>query len=129
MMKAKELSLPAKEVARPYEPTPEERAALKAGLAEKSKVPRAKVEDIKGKTVLSLHHKDQAYGHALLMKGLATVDAEFAGDILVQLARTSVEDGKVNERELNFKLAVVKGIQPKTSSKHYWLRRWRPFIP
>ncbi len=115
MMKAKpkKIGQQSTAITKGYEPTPEERAALNAFLAERAKIPRAKVEDIKGQAVLSLHHKDQAYGHALLMTGLATVDAEFAGEILVQLGRASVQNGKVNERELNFKLAVVKGIQPK----------------
>ena len=94
MMKAKpkKIGQQSKAITKRYEPTPEERAALNAFLAERSKIPRAKVEDIKGQAVLSLHHKNQAYGHALLMTGLATVDAEFAGEILVQLARASVQD-------------------------------------
>jgi hypothetical protein len=92
--------------------TAAERTAMET-LARKEKTPRVKVAETKGKKVLSLDHPNQAYGHALLMKALATDDVDFPGEILAQLAIASVHDGKVYDRELNFMVAVVKGIQPR----------------
>jgi hypothetical protein len=59
-----------------------------------------------------LDHPDSTYGTVLLMQMLATSDLDFHAEILMQLGNASAHDGKVNERELNFMLAVVKGIQP-----------------
>jgi hypothetical protein len=101
------------EIAKAYEPTPEERAAAKAIVARKSKVPRIKVEEINGKSQLSLAHPNPVYGQALIMKALTTGNVDFYGEILDQLAGASVHHGQVRERELNFMLAVVEGIQPK----------------
>jgi hypothetical protein len=100
------------DIAKPYEPTPAERTAMEI-LARKEKTPRVKVAETKGKKELSLDHPNQAYGHALLMKALATDDVDFPGEILAQLAIASMHDGKVYDRELNFMVAVVKGIQPR----------------
>jgi hypothetical protein len=103
---------PAADIAKPYKPTAAERTAMET-LARKEKTPRVKVAETKGKKVLSLDHPNQAYGHALLMKALATDDVDFPDEILAQLAIASVHDGKVYDRELNFMVAVVKGIQPR----------------
>jgi hypothetical protein len=96
-----------------YEPTPDESAAIKTILARRVKTPRVKVAETKGKTVLSLDHPNPKYGLALLMQALATDDVDFQAEIISQLGNASAHDGKVNERELNFMFAVVKGIQPK----------------
>jgi hypothetical protein len=96
-----------------YEPTPDESAAIKTILARRVKTPRVKVAETKGKTVLSLGHPNPKYGLALLMQALATDDVDFQAQIISQLGNASAHDGKVNERELNFMVAVVKGIQPK----------------
>jgi hypothetical protein len=110
---AKEISQATdRKIAKPYEPMPDERAAMET-LARKERTPRVKVAETKGKKVLSLDHPNQAYGHALLMKALATDDVDFPGEILAQLAIASMHDGKVYDRELNFMVAVVKGIQPR----------------
>src|SRR4029453_2161679 len=101
-----------RKIAKPCEPTPNERAAMET-LARKEKTPRVKVAETKGKKVVSLDHPNQAYGHALLMKALATDDVDFPDEILAQLASASMHDGKVYDRELNFMVAVVKGIQPR----------------
>ena len=103
---------PATDIVKPYEPTPDERAAMEI-LARKEKTPRVKVAETKGKKELSLDHPNQAYGHALLMKALATDDVDFPDEILTQLASASMHNGKVYDRELNFMVAVVKGIQPR----------------
>jgi hypothetical protein len=47
------------------------------------------------------------------MQALATDDVDFQAEIISQLGNASAHDGKVSERELNFMVAVIKGIQPK----------------
>src|SRR5262245_6397636 len=47
------------------------------------------------------------------MNALATDNPDFYGEILDQLASSSVHHEQVSERELNFMLAVIEGIQPK----------------
>jgi hypothetical protein len=47
------------------------------------------------------------------MNAFGTGEVDFFSEILSQLANVSVRDGKVSERELNFMVDVVKGIQPK----------------
>jgi hypothetical protein len=82
VMKVKNPGPRSTEIAKTYEPTPNERATLEAILAARKKSPRAKVRPKKGNTALSLDHPDQRYGHVMLMKMLATADIEFVGDIL-----------------------------------------------
>lgn len=96
-----------------YEPTPDERAAVKTILARRVKTPRVKAAEIKGRTVISLDHTNTGYGQALLMEAFATADVDFQGEILLQVANASTHDGKVDERELNFMIAVIKGVKPK----------------
>lgn len=97
----------------PYEPTPDERAAAKAVLDRRIKTPRVKVAETKAGVEISLNHPDPAHGQALLMRAFATGEVDFFGEILAQLAKASVHDGKANEREINFMLSVIKGIEPK----------------
>ena len=101
------------DIAKSYEPTKDERASVKAIVARTAKTPRIKVGQKKGKNQLSLDYPNQAYGQALIMKALATRNLDFYGEILSQLGNASIDHGEVSERELNFMLAVVEGMQPK----------------
>jgi hypothetical protein len=103
----------SKEIAKAYEPTPDERVAVEAIVARRSKPPRMKVEKTNGRSQLSPDHPQPFYGQALIMKALATGNLDFYGEILDQLASASVHHEQVNERELNFMLAVIEGIQPR----------------
>ncbi len=47
------------------------------------------------------------------MKALATRNAEFPAAVVSQLAKASADNGEVNESDVNFKLPVIKGIQPR----------------
>ena len=62
---------------------------------------------------MSLDDPNPLYGQALLMSVFATGEVDFFTEILSQLANASEQDGKINERELNFMISVVKGIQPR----------------
>jgi hypothetical protein len=103
-------------LANSYEPTPHERVAVKAHLArhkEKPPAPRVKVSEKDGVTQITPDHPDLSVGHALLMEALGTTDAYFVNGLLGQLANVGTQGRSVDERGLNFMLAVVKGIEPK----------------
>ncbi len=102
-----------KDITKPYKPTLDERTALETVRAVMTKTPRVKASEVEGRTEISPDHPDPLYGHALLMSAFATGDISFCGEILLQLAGASVQDGEVSERDLNFKISVVKGIQPR----------------
>ncbi len=103
-------------VAKPYEPTPEERVAIEAMAARKKEppvAPRMKVTEKKGVSQISPDHPDLAVGHILLMEALGTVELDFLDGLLGQLANAGTQGRIVDERGLNFMLAVVKGVEPK----------------
>jgi hypothetical protein len=55
-MKSKPRIQNAREIAKHYEPTPEEQTALKSAFARRVKTPRVKVTETNGRTELSLDH-------------------------------------------------------------------------
>ena len=99
----------SKEIAKSYQPTPEELAAGDAVCAKRIKTPRVKVAG----TVLSLDHADPIFGQVQLMAAFATGEIDFFRQILSQLGSVSVRDGKTHEGDLNFMVSVIKGIQPR----------------
>jgi len=96
-----------------YEPTPDERAAADAVYARRIRTPRVKVSEAKGRIEISLDHANVNFAYAQLMRAFGTGEVDFSVEILSQLAAASTDGGKVNERQLNFMVDVVKGIQPK----------------
>ncbi len=106
-----------KQVAKPYEPTPQERAAVDALLARKKELPvapRVKVSQRAGGLLeLAYEHKDLKTANALLMGATGTVYGSFFDGLLLQLGNATMQDGKVSEGDLNFMLAVIKGIEPQ----------------
>ena len=102
---------------KPYEPTPEERAAVEAMLARKKELPvapRVKVSQRAGGVLeLAFEHKDLKTADALLMGATGTVYGSFFDGLLRQLGNATAQDGKVSEGDLNFMLAVIKGIEPQ----------------
>jgi hypothetical protein len=103
-------------VAKRYEPTPQERAAMEAYFArkkEKSPAPRMKISEKKGVMHISPDHACPRVGLALLMEAMGTTDADFLEGLLGQLANAGSQGRQVDERGLNFMLSVVKGIAPK----------------
>jgi hypothetical protein len=66
---------PAKELVKPYEPTPYERRTLdtrRARNAEKPLAPRIKVTNEKGVTKLAAAHAEQSIAYVLLLEALGT---------------------------------------------------------
>ena len=104
-------------VARPYEPALGERLLMASHFARQAQTlaaPRLKVsEDSSGATEIAPDHPDPRMGLSLLAEALATTDVSFVVGLISQLADAGTRSRKVDERELNFMLAVVKGAKPK----------------
>jgi hypothetical protein len=103
-------------VAKPYEPTPSEIKAIKTQVArrrERKSAPRMKVTNAEDQIQIENDHPEPALGNILLMETCGTTDQDFLDGILSQLANVGRQGRTVNERDLNFMLAVVKGIEPR----------------
>jgi hypothetical protein len=112
----REPNVKSQSLTRPYEPTPQERAAMEAHFArkkEKPPAPRMKISEKAGVAQISPDHACPSVGLTLLMKALGTTDADFLDALLGQLADAGRQGREVDERGLNFMLSVVKGIAPK----------------
>jgi hypothetical protein len=115
-MRRKERNVETKNLAKPYEPTPNERAVAEAYFARKKKSPpspRRKVSMQGDVATISPDHPEAGIGHLLLMKALGTTESDFIDGLLAQLANAVTKGRVVDERGLNFMLAVAKGVEPK----------------
>ena len=102
--------------AKVYEPTSQEVTALEAQHARRQKekrAPRMKVEMRGGAANLSFEHEDQGIAGTLLMEAIGTADFEFVEGLLGQLANVGKQGSALDAKDLNFLLAVVKGIEPR----------------
>jgi hypothetical protein len=72
--------------------------------------PRLKVVKDGDTTNFSFDHPNQSVAIDLLKEALGTEDADFAKELVQQLADT---DLRRDEAKINFLLAVIKGIKPK----------------
>jgi hypothetical protein len=64
-------------------------------------------------TKIVIDHSNPAVGQMLLMEDLGTLDFEFFDGLLAQLANASSVAGKIDQQEINFMLAAIKGITPR----------------
>ncbi|MGC2410658.1 MAG: hypothetical protein WA441_11850 [Methyloceanibacter sp.] len=62
---------------------------------------------------ISPDHADEAVGNTLLMEALGTVEPDFLTGLLGQLVNVGTKGRVVDERGLNFMLAVIKGVEPR----------------
>jgi hypothetical protein len=107
---------PSRAIDNPYEPTPSEGKALetlRARHKDRTPAPRIKVANEKGVAKLALDHPEPVVGQSLLMEALGTTDPCFFDGILGQLANVGTQGRDLDERGINFMLAVVKGVEPK----------------
>jgi len=107
---------PPSEVANSYTPTPCELKALKAAGPRWSKAnpaPRVNVTEVAGAKQIGVDHPDRVVGQMLLMGALGTCDGDFYNGLIGQLANIASRGQKVDERDLNFTVSIVKGIGPK----------------
>ena len=122
--KIRTMNAKVRSVARPYEPAPGERLLMEserllmeshfARQAQTPAAPRLKVsDDSSGATEIAPDHPDPRMGLRLLAEALATTDVSFVVGLISQLADAGTRRRKVDERELNFMLSVVKGAKPK----------------
>jgi hypothetical protein len=104
-----------RDLAKSYEPTPHERAALEAyRIQEESPLaPRLRVTENDGATTICPDHPKPSVGNVLLMDALGTRDWDFLEGFLMQLADAGSKGRKVDGRTLNFMLSVVKGVKPR----------------
>jgi hypothetical protein len=115
-MSKKTNAMQQNDVAKPYETTPRERAAMIAIADHRNEkgAPRIKVavsED--GVSRLSIDHKNHMAGQALLMQALGTTHEDFYGGLMSQLADVGRKGKTADEEGLNFMLSIVKGIEPQ----------------
>jgi len=96
----------------PYEPTDQDRAVVGKLPKNKSSM-RLKVTNHDASQKVTMDHPDQNIGRAYLMEALATTDFDFANGIIEQLANADKKGGKLDERQVNFLLSVIKGIAPR----------------
>ena len=75
--------------------------------------PRLKVVKTADKTNISADHPSWLIGQALLTEALGTSDLDFYNGLVRQLANAVSASGRLDERDLNFMLAVIKGVKPK----------------
>ena len=107
---------PLSNATKAYKPTPLELEALKAAGPRWSKAnpaPRVNVTDVAGVKKIGVDHPDRVVGQVLLMGALGTGDVDFYDGIIGQLANVGSQGQKVDVRDLNFMLSIVKGINPK----------------
>lgn len=62
---------------------------------------------------LGFDHESQLVGQVHLMEALGITDEAFLDLLLEQLARAGSQGQQISEREINFALAVIKGIEPR----------------
>ena len=107
-------SADAKQLVKPYDPTPGERSAIEAHFDRRRRqkpLPRVKLSVSDGVGAISPDHADKAAGMSLLMEALGTADESFLEGLLQQLAMVAGPEG--DERGLNFMIALVKGVEPR----------------
>src|SRR3974390_419389 len=106
----------AEEVAKRYEPTAEERAALDAYIDRKKDAvacPRLKfTHNEAGLGEIAVDHVEPRLAWTVLTQALGSTDTNFASVVASQLASAVGRDLPLTEG-LNFMLAVVKAIEPK----------------
>jgi len=99
-----------------YQPTPREAAVLERQRqrdAETIPAPRLTVTAEAGARAFVVDHSDPVTGCALLAEALASADGEFTAGLVRQLADAVERGGALRDEDLNFLLAVVKGIKPR----------------
>jgi hypothetical protein len=105
----------------PYTPTDRERQAAQRVLDRRARTapaPRFKVAMAGDKVAnISADHPEPAICHTLLADALGTGDYDLAGGLLTQIADVSRSGKVATQRELNFMLSVVRGINPRDETE------------
>jgi hypothetical protein len=102
--------------AKAYKPNPREQEIVDAYFARRKAqkpAPQMKVANEKGAAKLQIDHPDLAIGQVLLLEALGTSKSDFMDGIVRQLANAGPKGREVDQRELNFMLSMVTGIEPR----------------
>ncbi len=102
-----------KKIAKPYEPTPAERALVKRQKAERKPKIKVTVKNTKTGVSITPDHPDLGIGTALFMDALGTTDRMYFKALMVQVADTIGKGGEVNAERMNHALALICGIAPQ----------------
>src|SRR5262249_45177457 len=94
--------------------TAAERTAIERHFARREAKPsvRLKVSRNGSDLQIGFDHPDRLVDRALVMDALASADEDFLNGIMYQLGNASAHGQDIDERELNFMLTVIKGIEP-----------------
>jgi hypothetical protein len=114
-MAAKKTKKPHTEEKAVHRVTAAEVTAIKKYLARLEAKPSGRFRVSKDGTNLRIgfDHPNQLVGRALVMDAIASADEDFLNGIKYQLANASAHGQDIDERELNFMLSVIKGIEPR----------------
>ena len=96
-----------------YMPMPHERATAAAYLARQKEAPPApkvKVTKKGGVPTIIPDHPEPGIGDLLLMESLGTKDVAFYSGLVSQLANAGSQGREIDEKGLNFMLAMVKDL-------------------
>ncbi len=95
--------------------TAAERAAIQKYLARDAANPsvRFKVSKNGSDPEIGIDHPNEVVGDVLVKGILASADRHFVQGIVSQLANASRHGQDIDEHELNFRLSVIKGIEPR----------------
>jgi hypothetical protein len=105
---------PKSAAAKEHKMTPRERAAMENDLARKARsAPRLRVRKGDGAAEVSIDHREQAIGIALLKEALGAADGDFLHGLIGQLVNAGKQGGEIDERGVNFMLSVIKEIKPR----------------
>jgi hypothetical protein len=95
-----------------YKPSAGELAAINAHVARlaanRPVTPRLKIDQ----GTISTHNPDPFIANILLAEALGTADSRISNGLIEQLARAAAKPGEVDERRLNFLLAVITANKP-----------------
>jgi hypothetical protein len=100
--------------AKPYKPTEKEETVLRKFCERRDAemATRVKISRADSAVNISVDHHDKTIGYALLAEALGTSNIDFIDGLVFQLAESGSR-GMFDEEEVNFMLAVIKGIKPK----------------
>lgn len=97
-----------------YKPNAEERAAIRAHMARLaanwSVTPWLKV----AQGTISMNHPDPFVANMLLAEALGIADLRLSTGFIEQLAGAAAKGGEIDERRLNFMLAVITAHKPSS---------------
>ena len=107
---------PTQQVKEALDATLKERAKIvqrNVELAKKNLLGRLKVEHKGDSQKVSADHPNEWIGNAFLMEAIGVADIDFLNGLISQLCEANSRNGKIEQRDLNFVISIIKGNQRK----------------